>query len=140
MVAVVFVDGLLRCYKANEMLLQYQSERNLYLAGFTIFLSWISEMSVRIIKITLKSEEMNKINLKQHGNSMKFVNDIIEKHKKESARNKELENEIAQMEKEIEKNTGLVGEMERTKKLYLKMKDKYEKLKEEKTGETRKSK
>lgn len=140
MVMLVLLDSLFRSYRFTDKLLIYQSQRNFYLTSFTIFLAWSTDKFIEIIKNNMKTEEINQYNQKQYGNSMTFVNNVIEQHKSEIAKNELLQKEIIVLNEKLEKNKDLINEIRIIKKSFFNLKDKYEKLKEEQSGETRKNK
>ena len=139
MVFLIFLDSLYRYSKSSSQVLSYQAERNFYLSGFTLFLAVVLNKLCDTLYNTFLTEQKNQQNIKQHGNSMKFVTKVIEDAKSEKEKNEELKKEIENLKEEISRNKAAVAEIDNNKKVYLALKDKYEKLKESQ-GESRKNK
>lgn len=139
MVFLVFLDSIFRISTLNSPVLLYQSERNFYLSGFSLFAAFIFGKACSIMSRTLQTEEANKFNMKQHGNSMTFVNKVIEDAKAERERSERLAAEIESLRETISRNEGLIADIDNNRQAYLKLKDKYEKLKEARVGESRKT-
>jgi B-cell receptor-associated protein 31 len=140
MVLLIFLDSLYKSCTVTSQILQYQSQRNYYLSGFTLFLALTFNKLCSILQLAYKTEKTNIENKKQHGNSMTFVNNVINEVKEEKAKNLQLEEKIEKLQNKIQENKEIMSEIENNKKAYLQLKDKYEKLKSEKSGETRKNK
>lgn len=65
---------------------------------------------------------------------------MIEDVKKEKEKSERLEERLKELQGEIERNKGVLAEAENNRTVYLKLKDKYERLREERYGESRKGK
>lgn len=140
MVALMFLDSTYRWNISNSAILVYQSEKNFYLSGFALFLALLFNKLCSALEETFRTHQINEDNVKQKGNSMEFVNSIIQDAKDEKEKNQKLLDEIASLKADIERNKSLVSEIESNRQAYLKLKDKYESLKEERVAESRKNK
>lgn len=140
MVFLIFLDSVFKINTLNSPVLVYQSERNFYLSGLSLFLALIFGKACKVMSHTLQTEEVNKHNIKQHGHSMVFVNKVIEDAKAEKARCERLAAEIESLKETISRNEGLVADVSNNRQAYLRLKDKYERLKETKAGESKKTK
>ena len=140
MVLVIFVDSAFKRRTTVSPVLILQSERNFYLSGFTLFLALVFRRVCGVMAEATLTDEANKHTLKQHGNSMIFVNKVIEDAKREKEKRAELEGMLKELQEEAERNKGVLAEAENNRMVYLKLKDKYEKLREERHGESRKRK
>ena len=140
MIFIVFLDSTYKYTQHSSALLKFQSERNFYLSGFTLFLALVLNKLAVTLHHTYVTEDKNIDNIKQHKNSMTFVSKVIEDVKIHQETNQSLLEEIEELKEELSKNKAMISEIENNKRVYLALKDKYEKIKEEKTGETKKRK
>ncbi|KAI4292918.1 hypothetical protein PAPHI01_2192 [Pancytospora philotis] len=140
MVFVMFADSVFRVHTAASAVLHYQAQRNFYLSGLTLFLALITRKLCDVISHTVRVEQTNEDALRQHGNSMVFVSKVIEDANVAKHRCEKLEAEVELLKERLDESAATVAEVEHNKQAYLKLKDKYEKLRSAQTGEAKKNK
>ncbi|KAI5153700.1 hypothetical protein ENBRE01_3232 [Enteropsectra breve] len=100
-------------------------ERNLYLSAFVLAIVGVNEVVARIVSRGSKAEELNAYRSKEHGNASEFIGKVMKDLNKEKEKNKEIETRASALEEE---NSSLKNELENNKKVYLRLKDKYERI------------
>lgn len=140
MVALMFLDSTYRWNMSDSAVLVYQSEKNFYLSGFALFLALLFNKLCSALEATFRTHQINEDNVKQKGNSMAFISSVIQGAKDEKERSQGLQNEVKLLRAEVDRNKNLLSEIENSRQAYLKLKDKYESMREERFAESRKNK
>lgn len=136
---VMFIDSAYRWNTTSSEILQYQNERNFYLCGFSFFLAIVFKKLCTIIETTYTTQQINEYAKKQHGNSMSFVTDVIKQHTEEKEKNKSLSKELSELKTELEAQKEQIKNALSIKESYLKLKKRFEKLKQTPKSESLKS-
>lgn len=140
MVGLMFLDSTYRWNTSDSAILTYQSEKNFHLSGFALFLALLFDKLCSALEEAFRTHRINEDNVKQKTNSMTFVQRVIQDSKDEREENQRLKDEIKSLQAEVSRSKSLMAEIESNKQAYLKLKDKYESLKEERFAESRKNK
>lgn len=140
MIFLVLIDSTYKLHTSKSALLHYHAEKNFLLSLFTLFISYVVQKVAILVSDLARSESFNKQNLKQHKNSMNFVNKVIEDAEAHKIEVKTMQSQIDALVSKIKDDEALISEIKNNKEAYLKLKDKYEKLREEKLADSRKKK
>ena len=140
MIGVLLVDSAYKMNITESKLLEYQSQRNMYLCAFAIFLYFNLRRLVTILDKNFSSVKDNTYIIKQHKNAEDFLKSVVDKYNAEQEKNKQLEDKIKKLCKKVETQIEEISQIDQNKKAYLHLKDKYEELLAKFVKETKKNK
>lgn len=140
MIGVLLVDSAYKMNITESKLLEYQSQRNMYLCAFAIFLYFNLRRLVTILDKNFSSAKDNTYIIKQHKNAEDFLKSVVDKYNAEQEKNKQLEDKIKKLCKKVETQIEEISQIDQNKKAYLRLKDKYEELLAKFVKETKKNK
>lgn len=140
MVFIILCDAIYKLKTVDSLYISAITEKDFYLCSFTLFTGLILRRIISIVRDIHVQNETNQENTKQHGNSMVFVKTVIREKEQAETKNEELSKENERLKRLIDEHEGIYSELKNNKAAYLKLKEKYEKLRKEKYGESRKNK
>ncbi|ORD93470.1 hypothetical protein ECANGB1_2186 [Enterospora canceri] len=140
MVVIVLFDSIYKLSITDNKILEFQSQRNMYLSGFVLFLAFNLSRLVKIIHVRFAVSKDYKYVLKQHKNAEIFLKTIAEKYEEEQKKNKNYREEVERLKKCLNRYKDEIGQIEANRKSYLTLKDKYDALLSKTLRESKKSK
>lgn len=140
MIIILFLDSMYKNSITDSKILEYQTQRNMYLSGFALFLVFNFRQLSKILNMVFVEKKDHKYILKQHKNAGEFLETIGKQLEIEKQKNNKLETELKNLKDKLTNHANQIAEMKNIKINYLKLQDKYEKLMEKVMKETKKNK
>jgi len=136
----MFIDAVLKLNMNIPYDVVYHTERNVYLTGFTLYLSLILKIFVNMLNTLYKEEEAVNVLKKQIKNSQTYVDTIINTTNDKNAEINELKDNIRDLNKLIVSKDIVIKQYKNNQKEYFVLLDKYNNLLEKSKKETKKTK
>ena len=140
MISILLVDSVYKMNITENKILEYQAQRNMYLCAFAIFLYLNLKRMVKILHSSFLTDKDQTYILKQHKSAEDFLKTVVDKYNAEQEKNRKLEDKIKELVEKVENQIDEISQIEKNKKAYLKLKDKYEDLMAKHLRETKKQK
>ncbi|EEQ82648.1 hypothetical protein NCER_100604 [Vairimorpha ceranae BRL01] len=140
MILIMFIDAVLKLNMNIPYDVVYHTERNVYLTGFTLYLSLILKIFVNMLNTLYKEEEAVNVLKKQIKNSQTYVDTIINTTNDKNAEINELKDNIRDLNKLIVSKDIVIKQYKNNQKEYFVLLDKYNNLLEKSKKETKKTK
>ncbi|KAG2204195.1 hypothetical protein INT46_006079 [Mucor plumbeus] len=115
-------------YEASQKASKFYAQRNLYLTGFTLFLSLILERTSTLVIAMLKHEEELEYAKTEHASSKQDEKTLLNMEKSYEDEIKTLQNEVVQLQKKKGEYENLKQKIEQEAKEYHKLADERTKL------------